>query len=115
MSEIPDDIIEAGHLEAERYARWLHTMKTKGSLSPRAIDGLADTFSRIIFSERLRNAEIMEEVRKGIVDLIELISKISPEYEHSTIVSNAAAAIRCLSDSTSTPLQEQNANMGKEG
>ncbi len=42
MSAIPDDIVNAGLLEAERYARWLDTMKTKGSLSPRAIDGLAD-------------------------------------------------------------------------
>ncbi|ASW06250.1 hypothetical protein [Rhizobium sp. 11515TR] len=64
MSEIPDDIIQAGRIEAEFYAKWLHAGNSKGSLSPHAIDGLADSFSRLIFSERQRHAEVMEEVRK---------------------------------------------------
>ncbi|MCZ3377482.1 hypothetical protein [Rhizobium sp. AG207R] len=64
MSKIPDEIIQAGILEAEIYAKWLHAGNSKGSLSPHAIDGLADSFSRLILSERHRHAEVMEEVRK---------------------------------------------------
>ncbi len=64
MSKIPDEIIQAGILEAEIYAKWLHAGNSKGSLSPHAIDGLADSFSRLILSERHRHAKVMEEVRK---------------------------------------------------
>lgn len=64
MNAIPDEIIQAGILEAEIYAKWLHAGNSKGSLSPHAIDGLADSFSRLILSERQRQAELMEEVRK---------------------------------------------------
>lgn len=70
MSEIPDDIIEAGRLEAERYARWLHTMKTKGSLSPRAIEGLADIFSRLVFSERQRTDDLIAEAKRVLEPLV---------------------------------------------
>ena len=81
MSAIPDDIITAGRLEAERYARWLHTMKTKGSLSPRAIEGLADTFSRITHSERQRTDDLIEEVKR----VLGPFADIAPSVEYTDL------------------------------
>jgi hypothetical protein len=80
MTEIPADIKQAGRLEAEFYAKWLHAGNSKGSLSPHAIDGLADSFARLIHSERLRNAEIMEQVRK----VLEPFSQEATVYDPDT-------------------------------
>lgn len=57
--------LEAGRLEAEFYARWLHAGNSTGSLSPHAIDGLADSFARAILAAREQaRREALEEAAK---------------------------------------------------
>lgn len=121
MSKIPDEIIQAGILEAEIYAKWLHAGNSKGSLSPHAIDGLADSFSRLILSERQRQPEVrkaaLEEAAKIADDHAKSeCSGMGSETEAMRLGARSiSSAIRALSESSPTLLQEQNANGGKEG
>lgn len=76
-------------------------------------------------SERQRQAEVMEEVRKAALEEAAKIADDHAKSECSGMGSETeamrlgarsiAAAIRALSDSSPTLLQEQNANGGKEG
>lgn len=129
MSAIPDDIM---HAASKAY------FDAFDENDQASIHAVLRNIGAAILSERQRTDDLIEEVRKearrGALEeaaawhdrKAEKFGNLSHANKHNHVLADKlaadvikhqcyAAAIRTLSDSTLTPLQEQNANSGKEG
>lgn len=58
--DIPQDVWDEGVKEAQHFVQWLDAGNSTGSLSPHAVEGLADSIARAIMAERERCAKVAE-------------------------------------------------------
>ena len=60
-ADVPEEAWKAGVAYARQYLEWLERGNSTGSLSPHAVDSLADTFARSIMAERQRIDALVDQ------------------------------------------------------